>query len=48
MKTIPRGIMLSILIVVLLYILIQMTVQGILGESITDFRDAPLLKQLGE
>ena len=42
LKTIPRGIMLSIIIVVLLYILIQMTVQGILGESITEFRDAPL------
>ena len=42
LKTIPRGIMLSILIVVLLYILIQITVQGILGESITDFREAPL------
>jgi amino acid transporter len=41
-KTIPRGIMLSILIVVVLYILIQMTVQGILGGSITEFRDAPL------
>ena len=41
-KTIPRGIMISILIVVVLYILIQMTVQGILGLSITDFRDAPL------
>jgi basic amino acid/polyamine antiporter, APA family len=41
-KTIPGGIMLSILIVVVLYILIQLTVQGILGESITDFRDAPL------
>ena len=42
LKTIPRGIMLSIIIVVLLYILIQLTVQGILGESITEFRDAPL------
>ncbi len=42
LKTIPRGIMLSILIVVLLYIFIQITVQGILGVSITDFRDAPL------
>jgi amino acid transporter len=42
MKTIPRGIMLSILIVAILYITIQVTVQGILGESITDFRDAPL------
>ena len=41
-KTIPSGIMLSILIVVILYILIQMTVQGILGGSITEFRDAPL------
>jgi APA family basic amino acid/polyamine antiporter len=41
-KTIPRGIMVSILIVVILYIMIQMTVQGILGASITNFRDAPL------
>jgi basic amino acid/polyamine antiporter, APA family len=41
-KTIPRGIMISILIVVVLYIMIQMTVQGILGSSISDFRDAPL------
>jgi amino acid transporter len=41
-KTIPKGIMLSILIVVVLYILIQITVQGILGSSITDFRNAPL------
>jgi APA family basic amino acid/polyamine antiporter len=41
-KTIPRGILLSIGIVVILYILIQMTVQGILGGSITNFRDAPL------
>ena len=41
-KTIPGGIMLSVLIVVILYILIQSTVQGILGTSITQFRDAPL------
>jgi basic amino acid/polyamine antiporter, APA family len=41
-KTIPKGIMLSILIVVILYILIQMTAQGILGGSITDYREAPL------
>ena len=41
-KTIPKGIMLSITIVVILYILIQLTVQGILGASITDFRNAPL------
>jgi APA family basic amino acid/polyamine antiporter len=42
LKTIPKGIMLSILIVVILYILIQVTVQGILGASITEFREAPL------
>jgi amino acid transporter len=41
-KTIPVGIILSILIVVILYLMIQMTVQGILGGSITEFRDAPL------
>jgi basic amino acid/polyamine antiporter, APA family len=41
-KTIPKGIMLSIAIVVILYILIQLTVQGILGTSITDYRNAPL------
>lgn len=43
-KTIPKGIMLSILIVVVLYVLIQVTVQGILGSSITDFRNAPLVE----
>jgi basic amino acid/polyamine antiporter, APA family len=43
-KTIPLGIMLSIVIVVVLYILIQVTVQGILGSSITDFRNAPLVE----
>ncbi len=41
-KTIPKGIFLSMLIVVVLYILIQVTVQGILGSSISQFQDAPL------
>jgi amino acid transporter len=41
-KTIPRGIMLSMSIVVVLYILIQVSVQGILGSSITNYSDAPL------
>ncbi|HBZ20184.1 MAG TPA: amino acid permease [Bacteroidales bacterium] len=41
-KTIPKGILISILIVVVLYILIQIVVQAILGESITEHRDAPL------
>lgn len=41
-KTIPKGIMLSMFIVVILYILIQLTVQGILGSSMSQFEDAPL------
>jgi len=41
-RIIPRGIMLSMLTVVIIYVLIQITVQGILGESIIKFRDAPL------
>ena len=41
-KTIPAGIMISILVVVVLYILIQVVVQAILGTSITLHRNAPL------
>ena len=41
-KTIPKGIVLSIFAVVILYIAIQITVQGILGVSMLDFREAPI------
>ena len=41
-KTIPKGIIISVLLVVVLYILVQVIVQAILGESITQHRDAPL------
>jgi amino acid transporter len=41
-KTIPGGIMISIIIIVIIYILIQLVVQSMLGESITHYRDAPL------
>jgi amino acid transporter len=41
-KTIPRGIMASIFIVVVLYILIQIVVQAILGDTIALHKDAPL------
>ena len=41
-KTIPRGIIISVLAVVVLYVLIQLAVQGILGTTISDFSDAPL------
>jgi basic amino acid/polyamine antiporter, APA family len=43
-KTIPAGIMISMIIVVVLYIFIQITVNGILGNSILDFRSAPLVE----
>jgi APA family basic amino acid/polyamine antiporter len=41
-KVIPKGIMLSMVAVVAIYVLIQITVQGILGKSITEFGNAPL------
>ena len=40
--TIPKGIMLSALSVVLLYTLIQLTAQGVLGATLPNFKDAPL------
>ncbi|MDP3643684.1 MAG: APC family permease [Bacteroidota bacterium] len=41
-KTIPRGILISISFVILLYVLIQLVAQGILGASLSTFKDAPL------
>ncbi len=41
-KTIPKGIILSIIAVLILYISIQITVQGVLGDGILDFRSAPI------
>ena len=41
-KTIPKGIIISVLLVVAIYISVQIVVQGILGGSITEHRDAPL------
>jgi APA family basic amino acid/polyamine antiporter len=41
-KNIPRGIIISVVAVMILYMLIQLTVQGILGNSITLFSGAPL------
>jgi amino acid transporter len=40
--TIPKGIILSVLAVLVLYILIQVAVQGILGDEVARFSDAPL------
>ncbi|MDP4222610.1 MAG: APC family permease [Bacteroidota bacterium] len=41
-KTIPKGIIISVLLVVVIYLLVQVVVQAILGETITEHRDAPL------
>ena len=41
-KTVPKGIMLSALTVVLLYTLIQVAAQGVLGDTLPHFKDAPL------
>ncbi len=41
-KTIPRAIFLSTLVILLLYMLIQFSTQGILGDSILNYKDAPL------
>lgn len=41
-KTIPKGIMLSFLIILVLYIAIQLVSQGILGDSFSNYKAAPL------
>lgn len=41
-KNIPKGVMISIVAVVIIYIMIQLVVQTMLGDSITLHREAPL------
>lgn len=41
-RTIPRGIIVSMVVVLILFILIQLTVQGILGPELVQHKDAPL------
>ena len=41
-RTIPRAILISITVVLLLYILIQTAAQGILGDTLADFKENPL------
>lgn len=41
-KNIPRGIIVSMVLVLILYMLIQLSMQGILGSEATQFREAPL------
>ncbi len=41
-KTVPKGILISISFVILLYVMIQLVAQGVLGSSLSGFKDAPL------
>lgn len=41
-KTIPKGILLSFLIILILYISIQVVAQGVLGNAFANYSDAPL------
>ncbi len=41
-KTVPKGIMLSFLIILLVYIAVQLVSQGILGDSFSSYKSAPL------
>ena len=41
-RNIPKGIFLSIIIILILYILIQVVSQGVLGDSLVTFKENPL------
>lgn len=41
-RTVPRGILLGGILVFSIYILIQLVMQGVLGEHVKEFKDAPL------
>ncbi|MEB2782514.1 amino acid permease [Algoriphagus sp. C2-6-M1] len=41
-KTVPKAIFIGISFVLILYILIQTTAQGVLGDQLPDFKEAPL------
>jgi len=41
-KTFPKGILISISFVILMYVSIQLVAQGILGASLSTFKEAPL------
>ncbi|MBU1014716.1 MAG: APC family permease [Bacteroidetes bacterium] len=41
-KTVPKAILLSFMIILLLYIAVQLVSQGILGDSFPNYKDAPL------
>ncbi len=46
-KTIPRGILIGVSFVLILYLLIQGVAQGILGASLSQYQEAPLSETAG-
>lgn len=47
-RVIPRGILLGMSVVILLYIIIQSVAQGVLGNDLVNFKDAPLAAVAGK
>lgn len=47
-KTVPVGIFLAILLILILYICIQLIVQGVLGDKLALYKDAPLAAVAGK
>ena len=41
-KTIPKSILLSIVVILLVYLGVQMVAQGVMGDSLSSFKKAPL------
>ena len=41
-RTVPMGILLAGLLILIVYLLLQMVTQGVLGAQMADFKDAPL------
>jgi amino acid transporter len=41
-RTVPKGILLSTLIILIIYIALQLVAQGVLGNSLSGFKGAPL------
>lgn len=41
-RTVPKGILIGFLVILILYISIQLVAQGVLGDSFSSFKDAPL------
>ncbi len=46
-RTVPRGILFGLLLVLIIYSLIQLVTQGLLGDQLANYKDAPLAEVSG-